>query len=260
MPAEKFDINVGYRYGDRTVIAVGLNIPRSTGQSFKAVRVKCKCGKEDLIRCSQIRFGREGRSCRKCARDKIPFSSATAQKLSSIQVSKSYRNRPKKGQVLGGIEIVNPLLWMPVSVNSNKRKAACLGKCLSCGTSKIYCLAQLKYTPNKTCMDCYLYRACRRKLLGEGKKLLIKVNLGRAGKSRLLSWAVTQGSIKIGKPATPGVILTSSVIEYLVPQDPNTSCIWPWDDFGNPLSDADLKKAVRKAKMEWKKTHGAKAA
>lgn len=57
---------IGTRYGSRTVIGVGH--VEYSGVKYVALKVRCDCGAEDLIRKSQLKRG-IGRACRECSYD-----------------------------------------------------------------------------------------------------------------------------------------------------------------------------------------------
>lgn len=57
---------IGTRYSSRTVIGVGH--VEYSGVKYVALKVRCDCGAEDLIRKSQLKRG-IGRACRECSYD-----------------------------------------------------------------------------------------------------------------------------------------------------------------------------------------------
>lgn len=57
---------IGTRYGRRTVIGSGHIL--ISGVKYVALKVRCDCGTEDLVRKSQISDA-HGRQCRECSYD-----------------------------------------------------------------------------------------------------------------------------------------------------------------------------------------------
>lgn len=115
-------------------------------------------------------------------------------------------------------------------------KAACL---CQCGNSKLVRLNHLKTGRTLSC-GCHakdtLLRNNYTRTFKEGKKLL--------GDDRLIPWL-----LRHHKPNQHGKQwikkLTNREIDLVLPSNPNTPCIWPWDDEGYSLSDAAVRKAKR---------------
>lgn len=230
--------------GNWIILRTGLKINYASG-SFPAGIVKClSCGLKKKSRLATSILVRAKQGCRNC--DRLKKKAA------------SLASRPKIGIVVGNRTVIQNDLWLPQS-NGN-RFAACLVECNNCKWRKTIRLTGLA---SSHCVKCN-HPSKRRpapilcKQLTKGLELMTVFNRSRSAKSQcnLINWVVLSSKPKHtkNKPVlkhSPN----SKIMNFLLPITNNTPCVWPWDDFGNPLSDAELKKAVRKAKREWKKTH-----
>lgn len=234
----------GTVYGALKVIDPNLWEPRKENPSKRlgACKVQCtKCGmlQVRLIKSLwRLRNQKSGQGCTFCI----------------FKNKGNYNFSP--GSRVGNQTIIQRNI--PIVDKAGRKFLAVRVKC-DCGNIRV----KSPYKIGKQCRTCAVMKIGEKgrfvikiKKLNPGKILLAKANNGPSllARRKLFQWA-----IKNSKPTNPKnrptIVMTVRELQYISPLSSDTPCIWPWDDFGNPLSDAELKKAVRKAKAEWKKTH-----
>ncbi len=227
------------------ILSIGHNLifPSMT---VAACKVKCvKCGTLAIKRTAKSQFKYKG--CIVCRKRQ--------------STDRSISSRPSVGIVFGTRTVVANDLWKHQTNGS--RFAACKVRC-SCGLEEVVRVTGLRH--GNGCKHCSnplhtLDQPAPQRLMAmqKGKDMANKATT-HYKRSRLLEYVINKTKPTRKEHAPILKVLTSREVEIAVPSDLNIPCVWPWDDFGNPLSDAELKKAVRKAKREWKKTHGSSKA